>query len=161
MRGNPARLGRQWVPRVHHALLVFSLFPHSIPRAKCWHHRYQIQGLSTGQNSYFSGNVKNEYFHFDAVTDIDGFTRVLLLLVFIDALSLVIAATVLKLTCNMNMLQVPSWLLQRSLRLNKPMSALVATMTTVAHNKQKQHSFNGKISFALSQPYVLCSLPSF
>ena len=68
--------------------------------------KYKV--YSTGQISYISGNVKNEYFHFEAVTDIDGFTEVLLLLVFIDALSLVIAATVLKLTCNMNMLQVPS-----------------------------------------------------
>ena len=57
---------------------------------------------------FSSGNVKNEYFHFEIITDIDAFTETLLLLGGIDALSLVISSIFLKLTCNMNMLQVPS-----------------------------------------------------
>ena len=57
-------------------------------------------------NSLCPGNVKNEYFHYDIVTDLDGFTKTLLLLMSIDALSLVISSVALKITCNINLLQV-------------------------------------------------------
>ena len=34
------------------------------------------------------------------------------------------------------------------------MCALVAAMTTVAHNKNKQHSFNAKFNFSPMLPYT-------
>jgi hypothetical protein len=38
--------------------------------------------------------------------------------------------------------------------INKPTCAWVAAMTTVAHNKSEQHSFNAKVNFSLEQPYA-------
>ena len=55
-----------------------------------------------------AGNIKNEYFHFEIMTDIEGFVKTLLILVVVDALSLVISGTFLYITCKMNMLQVSS-----------------------------------------------------
>ena len=57
----------------------------------------------------FEGNVKNGYFHFEAMTDIDGFVTTLLMLLCIDALSLVFSSIFLKMTCNINMLQVKTY----------------------------------------------------
>ena len=48
--------------------------------------------------TFFPGNVRNEYFHFEIITDIDAFTETLLLLGGIDALSLIISSIFLKLT---------------------------------------------------------------
>ena len=53
-----------------------------------------------------AGNIKNEYFHFEIMTDIEGFVKTLLILVVVDAFSLVISSTFLYITCKMNMLQV-------------------------------------------------------
>lgn len=40
------------------------------------------------------------------------------------------------------------------------MCSRVAAMTTVGHNKSKQHSLNAKVSFSLVLPYTWLSLPS-
>ena len=53
-----------------------------------------------------SGNVKNDYFHFETVGDIEAFVETLCMLVAIDALSLILSSIFLKVTCNINMLQV-------------------------------------------------------
>ena len=53
-----------------------------------------------------AGNIKNEYFHFEIMKDIEGFVKTLLMLVGIDAVSLIISSTFLYITCRMNMLQV-------------------------------------------------------
>ena len=59
---------------------------------------------------YNLGNVKNDYFHFEVIPDITDFVVTLLMLVCIDALSLVISSIFLKVTCNINMLQVTLFL---------------------------------------------------
>ena len=41
----------------------------------------------------YAGNIKNEYFHFEIMTDIEGFVKTLLILVVVDAFSLVISST--------------------------------------------------------------------
>ena len=38
--------------------------------------------------------------------------------------------------------------------INKPTCAQVAVMTTVAHKKNKQHSFNAKVNFSRMLPYA-------
>ena len=37
---------------------------------------------------------------------------------------------------------------------NKPTCAMVAAMTSVAHNKNKQYTFNAKVDFTLLLPYA-------
>ena len=41
---------------------------------------------------------------------------------------------------------------------NKPTCAMVAAMTSVAHNKNKQYTFNAKVDFTLLLPYAWCSI---
>ena len=53
-----------------------------------------------------AGNIKNEYFHYEIMKDIEGFVKTLLMLVGIDAICLIISSTFLYFTCKMNMLQV-------------------------------------------------------
>ena len=54
----------------------------------------------------YAGNIKNEYWHYEIMADINRFVKTLLMLVGIDALSLVISSTFLYITCKINMLQV-------------------------------------------------------
>ena len=45
-------------------------------------------------------------------------------------------------------------IIEDDLKKNKPTCARVATMTSVAHNKSKQHSFNAKVNFSFLLPYA-------
>ena len=52
------------------------------------------------------------------------------------------------------------WNEKCSLKENKSTCAGVTAVTTMAHNKSKQHSFNAKVNFSLVLLYTWCSLLS-
>ena len=54
--------------------------------------------------------MQNSYWHYKGLKDdqLSGFVRILLLLVLVDAASLVFALIFLKIFCNINMIQVVS-----------------------------------------------------
>ena len=56
----------------------------------------------------FLGNVRNGYFHFEAVepVDISKFVEVMLTLISVDLVSLVSSSIFLKLCCNINLFKV-------------------------------------------------------
>ena len=73
-----------------------------------WTRHYKFRGQDLNQPCLFIGNIFNDYFHYSLLLpeDLPWFIEILLIMVAVDAISLVVSGIVLKKRCNINLLAV-------------------------------------------------------